>query len=66
MTPEIINTKGNPVPKNHCIVPDHHLQTFTIKIRSINGISPDTLKNLVQSKYEVTEIAYNACTIVAK
>ena len=44
------------------VMVDHIMQTFQITIRSMNGVSPDTLKRVVQNQYEVTDISPLALT----
>ena len=35
---------------------DNVTQTFTVSIRSLSGVSPDDVKNLLQQRWEVTNI----------
>ena len=47
---------GSPVPENARIQIDHYRQTFTLTIESLDKVSSDTLKNLVQKAFKVSEI----------
>lgn len=35
---------------------DHVVQTFTIQVRSLTGVSQSQIKNLIEEKYEVIDI----------
>ncbi len=48
----------------NCIAPDHVLQEFKVVVRSMASVHPDTLKNLIQGKYEVVECAETDIKIV--
>lgn len=49
--------------KDETITVDNAVDTFTLKIRSLHGVSEETLKNLIQTKYEVTEIVKTNCNV---
>lgn len=53
---KMIEVNGNPIGSNAAVTVDHYEQIFTIKVRSLNGISVENLQNLIQNKYEVTGI----------
>ena len=38
------------------VTTDHVVQVFRVEIRSLNGVHPETLKGVIQSRYEVTDI----------
>ena len=38
------------------ITPDNYEETFTVTIRSMRSLSEETVKNLLQTRYEVTAI----------
>lgn len=42
-------------PKPKMIQVDHTVRTFTVSVRSMNCIGPDTIKKLIQEKFEVTD-----------
>lgn len=44
------------MPINETVIVDHFTQRFTVVIRSLSPVGEDTLKNLIQQKYEVVEI----------
>lgn len=56
MQTTVIRTDGTPVPAHHCVTPDHNLNTFVVTLRSLAGVSQETVKNLLQTRYEVVEI----------
>jgi hypothetical protein len=35
---------------------DHVVQVFRVEIRTLNGVHPETLKGVIQKRYEVTDI----------
>ena len=35
---------------------DHYIDTFVVKIRSLSGVGPEDLKNLIEKKFEVVDI----------
>ncbi len=37
------------------MITDHSVQQFTVTVRSMSEVHPDTLKRLIQSRYEVIE-----------
>lgn len=49
-----------------CIVPDNEVSTFTIQIRSLNSVDQDTLKRLIQQKYEVLNIEKTNSDVVIR
>ena len=50
-------TDGNECKEGDCLkAPDHRVQFFNITISSIDAVTPEALKTLIQSKYEVTDI----------
>ena len=54
-----INPNGNPVPAGYCVTPDHFELEFTVKIRSMRRISEDTVKDIIQTKFEVVDCQFN-------
>ena len=54
-----IKADGSDVPKEQTITVDHFQQVFTVVIRSMSRVHPDTLKDLIQRKYEVLEVDVN-------
>ena len=64
MNRKYIYANGQPIPQGHCVVPDHSVQTFTVTIRSLRTLSPETIKNLIEKKFEVLDCEETAGTIV--
>lgn len=42
-------------PQPKMIQVDHMVRTFTVSVRSMNTIGPDTIKKLIQEKFEVID-----------
>lgn len=53
---QTIRPDGTPVPHGHCVEVDHTLTTFTVVVRSMNKVGPQTIKDLIQKKFEVVEV----------
>lgn len=53
---ESIRVDGTPVPRNYCVQVDHTLTTFVVVVRSMNKVGPDTIKDLIEKKFEVVEV----------
>ena len=51
-----VEINGRPIGNGQTVVVDHIVQTYEIQIRSINGVSQDVLKRLIEQKYEVVLI----------
>ena len=66
MQMQVVRSNGAQVPAGHCIVPDNHVDTFTLQIRSLNGVSADELKALVERRFEVSHIAHSSRVTIAK
>jgi len=64
MTAKIIYPDGTECPAGICIGPDHHVSTFTVTVRTLHGMSPTALKDLLQTRVEVTHIDHTQETIV--
>jgi len=46
---------GKPVHDGQTVVVDHTVREFRVVIRSMNNVGPDTIKNLIQTKFEVVK-----------
>jgi hypothetical protein len=58
MKTEVVYVDGSPTPKDCCVRQvDHYVATFTVKVRSMNRITPERLKNVIEKSFEVVEIA---------
>ena len=56
---------GGPIHEGQTCMVDHTVRRFTVVVRSMNSISADTIKNLIQTKFEVVECEeVNATTYV--
>lgn len=51
-----VEVNGNPIGLGETVSVDHVVATYTVTIRSLTGVDKNDLKNLIQSKYEVTDI----------
>lgn len=40
---------------DNTVTVDHTVQTFTVVIRSMGSVHPDTIKDFLQRRYEVVE-----------
>lgn len=61
-----LDLQGNEVAPGKCVVPDHTVKTFNITIRSNTGITPDTIKEWLQRRYEVLECTLTDGTVYIK
>jgi hypothetical protein len=52
----MITASRMPPPIGVTVITDNVVQTFKVTIRSLNGVHPETLKRVIQSRYEVTDI----------
>ena len=59
----IREVNGRPVGDGETVTMDHSVQVFTVVVRSMSRIGPDTLKNLIQQKYEVVKVEETDSTI---
>lgn len=66
METKYIKSDGSPVPRGHCVLPDHWETTIVVKLRTLTPPSPDMVKGLLQTKYEVTDLKVTAQTCVVK
>ena len=55
---------GSPVPEGTRVKADHSVQTFTVTIKAMAMPSASTVKALVQSRYEVTQIEAGETLVV--
>jgi hypothetical protein len=52
----MIHLYGEKLTDGKTVTLDHAVQEFTVVIRSMAGVHPQTLKDLIQRKYEVVSI----------
>ena len=62
MITEMRSVNGQSLPDGCCVCVDNVVDTFVIQIRSGSGLSPEQVKNLLQTKWEVTQIKANQRT----
>lgn len=48
---------GSKVPDGICVRPEKHKTTLVIEIASIGRVSPSVIKRLLETKYEVQNVA---------
>ena len=53
MKTEYVYPNGTPVPEGQCVSPEVYVTTLSIKIRAMQPITGEALKDLVQTKWEV-------------
>ena len=51
-----VHLHGNKLEDGKTVTLDHTVQKFEVVVRSMNGIGPNDLKDLIQQKYEVVYI----------
>lgn len=50
------NIGDKPIGDGQTVIVDHTIKTFTVSVRSTSNVGADTIKNLIEAKYEVVEI----------
>jgi hypothetical protein len=63
---QYLKVDGTPVPRGHCVMPDHRETTVSVTIRSNNALSLDRVKDILQREFEVTKITITGGTIFVK
>lgn len=61
-----INVGNKPIHDGDTVQVDHIITTITVMIRSMGAVSPDLIKDLIQTKYEVTDIGITNQTVAVK
>jgi hypothetical protein len=51
-----VEVNGNPIGLGETVSVDHVVATYTVTVRSLRSVDKNDLKNLIQTKYEVTDI----------
>lgn len=54
-----VHLDGKKVLDGQTVTLDHSVQSFTVVVRSLAGITPQTVKNLIQKSYEVIAVKEN-------
>ncbi len=57
-----LHTDGTPARPGICMMPDHHVQTFTLTVRSLRPLSSDRLKEIIETKEEVVACERTSAT----
>lgn len=57
---------GRHVDDGETVTLDHSVQVFTVVVRSMSRVSPDTIKNLIQQRHEVVRIEETDNTLYVK
>jgi len=57
---------GDPCNTQHCLTPQEQVDHFTICVRSLNGIGVETLRDLIQTRFKVDQIAHERKVIYSK
>lgn len=50
------NQLGRFIPNGKTVTQDHQVTTFVVTVRHMNTVGPETIKDLIQRKFEVTNI----------
>lgn len=50
------NVGNKPIGNGHTVQVDHNVTTFVVSVRSMTNVGPETIKDLIQKKFEVTDI----------
>ena len=53
---EMLEVNGRKVSDSQTVTPDHSVQTFTVSIRTLCGISLNRVKDILEGHVEVTAI----------
>ena len=64
--PRYLYTDGTPVVQGHCVMPDHHLTTFSVSVRTMDGVTANRLREIIQRELEVVEFARTAQVIYCR
>jgi hypothetical protein len=59
---ELVEVNGKKIEDGETVMVDHSVQTFTVQIRTMNGLPVETLKDYLQRKYEVVNITETKAT----
>lgn len=65
-THKYIDRHGDELDRGICIVPDHHNDTFTIKMSSMGGLNAEQVKALLQTRFKVDQIEHTERVTVAQ
>lgn len=54
---------GKPIRDGQTVSSDHVVQKFTVTVRSLNMVGTDTIRDLIQKKFEVMDIECTGGTV---
>lgn len=65
MRTSFIRANGEEVGTGNFVVPDNYTGTFVVRVRSLDRVSEDRIKQLLQQKLEVLEVSQidETCTL---
>jgi hypothetical protein len=66
MRTKVVGRDGRTIPITNCIDPSNHVDTFTVVIRSLNGVKPEDIKKVIEQHYETVQVLHDEQVIVAK
>lgn len=55
-TSQSINIGSKPIRDGDTVQVDHNVSVFSVSVRSLSNIGTETIKNLIEKKYEVTDV----------
>ena len=53
---QTVEVNGRPIRHGETVVVDHKVQSFVVVVRSMGGVGPDTIKDLIERRHEVVKI----------
>ncbi len=61
-----VRSDGKILPNNVAVDVSNHIDTFTIVIRSLPGVSSEDIKKVIEKHYETVRVLHDEKTIVSK
>lgn len=55
-----------PISDGQTVLVDHTIRTFTVSVRSMNDVGANTIKDLIEKKFEVVSIEETDCVHMVK
>lgn len=59
-------TDGTTVPDGHAVLPDHYVDTFTVKVSSMGGLTAKDIMSLLQTRHEVKSVSHTNQTVIIR
>lgn len=66
MTPTYKKIDGSEVPQGHCVMPDHRMTTFSITLRTLDAVSAERLRRLLETQFECIGMEKTGELIIVK